>query len=177
MQRYVAIDPWQVSNDLCRRIQQKLGANGGTAVESRSEPAQAGGWPDAHLVFTSPPYAMLECYAVGAEGSAARGTEDHQAWRLCRPDGKNKFASHFLVPLMRNAAAATCTFQGRVIININNTPKKAGGSHLTAELKAAAQQAGLCLVETWGMTLSNRVTKKSGGRRAEPIFVFEHEKK
>jgi len=167
VERFVAIDPWSVSNSLCERIQHTLDPTGSVNVQIRSEPAQAGGWPDADVIFTSPPYAMLECYNYDGSNSDT----DQQAWRLCK---ENKFVSHFLVPLMRNAAEATRKRNGRVIININNTNRRAAGTQLTQQIKEAAKQAGLQLVEVWGMTLSKRMTDKSNGKRIEPIFVFAH---
>lgn len=172
VENYLGIDPWTVSNDVCRRIHEKLGSLEPpplVQVEIRSEMAQKGGWPDADLVFTGPPYAALERY--NCEGGS---TDDGQAWRLAA-DGK--FGTEFLLPLLHNAAEATRALRGRVIINMANTKKKDGGEFLTRDVVYLAGLAGLVHVETFGMKLSDRLTSKNHGsdvKRGEPFFVFEH---
>jgi hypothetical protein len=169
--RYVGIDPWDVSREACMRACAAFPTAGNVSLlQQTAECAEP--WPEADLVFTSPPYAKLECYNQGGN------PQDGQAWRLV--DTK-AFFSAFLAPLMQKAAAATRRLRGRVIININNTPKSAGGSSLTSDLAVAAERAGLVLVETFGMTLSVRAPKTTFEHgasclRAEPFFVFEHPK-
>jgi hypothetical protein len=187
VENYLGIDPWDVSNRLCERIRTKLSSEPRPVnVEIRSEIAQRGGWPDADLVFTGPPYAALERYNY----DSPKGSEesDGQAWRLV---ASGKFFSDFIVPLMQNAANATRNLRGRVIINIANTTKRDGGEYLTRDILTAANMAGLgkchhhcCvatyfseLVEIFGMRLSDRQTSKKHGdqmKRGEPFFVFEH---
>jgi hypothetical protein len=83
------------------------------------------------------------------------------------------FRDDFLVPMMQNAANATRARRGRVMINIANTNKAAGGENLVADLLHAAELANLRWVETLGMALSTRMSAKKDQVRAEPIFVFE----
>lgn len=174
LEHYVGIDPWEVSQNLCQRITEKLSPPIGErrvevsllqkGAEDQSEP-----WPDADLVFTSPPYAKKECYNL-----TSNDFQDGQAWRLC---DFGKFASHFLEPMMQNAARATKARSGRVIINVSNTEKKYGGVTLLDDVITAAEKAGLRLVEIFGIragTRSYNNTKTEKVARGDPCLVFEH---
>ena len=169
---YHGIDPWDVSNSTCEGVCAALRPRSNLTVNLYQRGAQdeSAQWPDAELVFTSPPYAGLECYGVDSKAA------DSQAWRLCQ---SGRFVTHFLAPMLRNAARCTKALRGRVIINIGNTPKNKGGEYLTRDVVRAAEAAGLVLVETLGMRLSVRAPKTSHEHgaevvRGEPFFVFEH---
>lgn len=172
LDEYVGFDPWQVSHDVCGRVCQILKPT--IKVELLKQCAEKTDvlWPDADLVFTSPPYAALECYNMTEDNPS-----DGQAWRYCQ-DGR--FTSHFLQPMLQNAANATRNLKGRVIINMGNTAKKDGGETLTEDLVQAAQNVGLVLVETIGMKISVRASNHHHEKgtesfaKGEPIFVFEH---
>ena len=141
VENYTGIDPWEVSNNLCATIAAKLESS--VKVEILSKPAQdmSEPWPDSDLCFTSPPYAALECYNVESETS-----DDNQAWRLC---SENKFTSHFIIPMLKNASNSTRRLNGRIIINIGNTKESAKGTQLTKDLVTAAEKEGLELCETF----------------------------
>jgi hypothetical protein len=173
VEHYLGIDPWTVSNKLCENIRAKFSSSSQVHVDILSARAEEEGraWPDCDLVFTSPPYAKLECYGV-KDGAA----DDGQAWRLCE---SGSFATAFLAPLLRNAARCTRALNGRIIINIGNTKPKHGGDRLTVQLVEEATRAGLVLVETFGMRLSVRAPESTFSHgsdivRAEPFFVFRH---
>ena len=66
VEHFVAMDPWHVSNHICRRVHDKLSERAGddpmrlTLLSRGAERMDAEApWPDADLVFTSPPYAKL----------------------------------------------------------------------------------------------------------------------
>ena len=168
-QSYVGIDPWDVSQRVCAKVYALLHDDAETCsatllqvgAQSRAAP-----WPDADLVFTSPPYGALECYNIDSNDAS-----DQQAWRL-----GNRFVSEFIRPLMQNAATCTRRMRGRVIINIGNAK---GAASLTSSIVEEALAAGLVHVETFGMALSVRAPKTTFAHgapvfRGEPFFVFEH---
>lgn len=168
-EKYIGIDPWAKSHEACERVLNKLG-NPNQKVEIWKQSAQESIWPDdVDLVFTSPPYAELECYDYN--GSMDDVNTKKQAWRLCK---EGKFMSDFLVPLMEKASKATLKANGRVIININNIDKSKQGTTLTHDLQSAAKMAGLTLVEIMGISTGNRRNSKSDCVNAEPIFIFQH---
>lgn len=173
VENYVGIDPWEISNTLCDNIRKKLMSNSNVNVIIMTKRAEneLDDWPESDLVFTSPPYGMLEQYNI-KDGNS----DDGQAWRLCE---SGNFITSFIEPMLRNAAKCTRSLNGRVIINIGNTKPKQGGSRLTEDLKEAAIRAGLVLTETFGMRLSVRAPDSSFSHgspqvRAEPFFVFQH---
>jgi hypothetical protein len=164
VEQFVCIDPSIVSNEICQRVHAKLST--ATRSQMRMSTISRGAekldlpWPEADLVFTSPPCAQLECYDF------AGSPEDGQAWRL------EDFREDFLVPLMQNAANSVRARRGRIIINIANTLRK--GETLISVLLDAAERADLRWAETLGMRLSNRMTTADkDALRAEPLFVFE----
>jgi hypothetical protein len=168
VERYIGIDPWSTSHMVCRRILDKFGVKNGQTVELWKQTAQTTNvnpWPDVDLVFTSPPYAELECYGYDTSET------NEQAWKLC---AENKFMMEFLIPLMKNSARATQARNGRVIINICNTTKTKKGATLTEDLVRAAKLAGLTLVEIMGMATGNRKKSQNGVVQAEPIFIFQN---
>jgi hypothetical protein len=171
---YVGIDPWQVSNQTCAKIYRALKSEFTCIATILKQGAEdlSKPWPEAELCFTSPPYGSLECYNIDSKDA-----NDQQAWKLAT---KGKFISDFICPLMVNAAKCTKRLNGRVIINIGNvlTDKK-GCADLTKRVVEKAQEAGMVLVETFGMSLSVRATpttSKHGQQcfRGEPFFVFAH---
>jgi hypothetical protein len=184
VENYVGIDPWNVSNESCRNIYQLLSSEDRCTAEFLQKGAQDSteSWPDADLVFTSPPYAKLECYNVDySKGDVVPATEagcdDQQAWRLCER-GDDAFVSEFLSPMLKNATSAIRKRNGRIIINIGNTSKSSGGEHLTRDLLETAESIGLKCVETFGMRLSVRAPKTTYEHgapvlRGEPFFVFQ----
>jgi hypothetical protein len=174
LEHYVGIDPWTVSHELCQRTVDKLAPKSGPSVkvsllakgaEDQSEP-----WPDADLVFTSPPYAKKECY-----NCASNDPNDGQAWRLC---DEKKFTSHFLEPMMQNAAQATKSRKGRVIINVSNTDFKHRGGTLVDDVIDSGEKAGLTLVEIFGLRIGTRSynvqSRQNKVARGDPFLVFEH---
>jgi signal recognition particle subunit SEC65 len=206
VEHYYGIDPWEISNESCRNIHQVLSSipslNVGTAefakkgAQDDSDAPHA--WPESDLVLICPPYGELECYNVDGED-----TNDQQAWRLCKSNIKenngnegengengnegdngengeieNRFISHFIIPMFRNAAKSIASRNGRIIINVANTKKKDGGEFLTRDVLEAAEKVGLKCVETFGMRLSVRAPKTTFDHaasvlRGEPFFVFE----
>jgi DNA modification methylase len=132
-------------------------------AEDQSEP-----WPEADLVFTSPPYAQKECY-----NCASNDPNDGQAWRLCTA---KKFTSHFLEPMMQNAAQSTLARKGRVIINISNTEVKEGGPTLVDDVIHSGEKAGLTLTDIIGLRVGTRSYNKTKDAvpRGDPCLVFEH---
>jgi hypothetical protein len=173
-QEYVGIDPWQVSNDTCAKIYTALNSESSCGVKILKQGAEDldKPWPEAELCFTSPPYGAIECYNIDAKDA-----NDQQAWKLA---ASGKFVSGFIGPLMLNAAKCTKRLNGRVIINIGNvlTDKK-GCADLTEQLVKKAHEAGMVLVETFGMSLSVRATPTTSKHgepcfRGEPFFVFAH---
>jgi len=173
-ERYIGIDPWETSHKVCEKIRNLLETEDSCTVSLLRGTAQNGAnWPDVDLVFTSPPYADLECYNLD-DGHK----EDGQAWRLVETE---TFVSGFLKPMIENAARATKAKNGRVIINLGNIAKKKSRySKLTEFLVKTAKSAGMRLVETFGMSLSVRAPKTSSEHgsevyRGEPFFIFVHQ--
>jgi hypothetical protein len=173
-QEYVGIDPWHVSNETCAKIYTALRSDStctATILKQGAED-QTLPWPEAELCFTSPPYGALECYNIDAKDPS-----DQQAWKMV---ANGKFISGFIAPLMLNAAKCTKRLNGRVIINIGNVlTDKNGCADLTERVVQKAKEAGMVLVETFGMSLSVRATpttSKHGDQcfRGEPFFVFAH---
>lgn len=172
---YHAIDPWEVTRGVCEKTL-GLFPRGRTEKESfgiyegRAEDPDTP-FPESDLVFTSPPYGDLEIYSGDPESDAS--TREI-----------NDFLTGFLSPLLHKASKAVEQSQGYVVINLgNNTrpglPKdsKEVSGRLTEHLVELAQEAGLVLVETLGMSLTSRnwhsPTERPRSTRAEPIFVFQ----
>ena len=180
VEHYYGIDPWFISNESCRNIYNVLSGipslNIGTAtISQKGAQDESEPWPEADLVLICPPYAELECYNVDSTD-----VNDKQAWRLCQQseEGKDKFMTDFIVPMLRNALKAITSRNGRIIVNIANTSKKGKGEYLTRNVLKAADELGLKCVETFGMRLSVRAPKTTYEHgadilRGEPFFVFE----
>jgi hypothetical protein len=166
VEEYVGIDPWNVSHQLCHRILAKLGQNIRVSLYVKGAEDQSEAWPDADLVFTSPPYGKKECY-----NCASGDRNDGQAWRLC---DENKFTSYFLEPLMQNAARSTRTRKGRVIINISNNEFEENKLSLMDNVINSGKKAGLVHVKTYGLRSGMRPTNKDATVRGDPFLVFQH---
>lgn len=159
MDHYVGFDPWPVSNRLCRSIEKQLRPHSKVTVDVRHGPCEVGpAWPEADLVFTSPPYGSTEHYDCDGTGTG-------QAWKLI------EFFADFLQPMMHRAALSTKTRDGWVMINVANS---ASCTDLTHQVKRAAEDAGLVQVSLFGLHVPTRPNQVVPAPKAEPCFVFRH---
>ena len=170
---YYGIDPWDISLKCCEAVSSipTTEETCSTKLVKACAEDHNHEWPDANLVFTSPPYGDIECYDIDGDDNKK------QAWKKC---STGKFVSEFLAPFMIKAAKSTQKLNGRVIINIANNPKSKGETaDLTTHIINCGIAAGLKHVETFGMALSVRAPKTTHEHgshviRGEPFFVFEH---
>jgi hypothetical protein len=174
LENFTSMDPWHISRQLSHRVRDTLGRETRINIDIQDWSAadESRPWPSADLVFTSPPYAKQECYNIETTDE-----DDSQAWRLC---DLGKFKSDFLEPLFRNAAKATRLYNGRVVINIQDTKSGYKGQNLVKDTLDAARLAGLVHVETLGIRMNgsgrSTIVMPDGNavKSAAPVFIFAH---